>query len=95
MLFSSINFIGIFLPAVLIIYFIIQSREGRNWLLLLASLVFYAWGEPVWILALFVLSIVDYYLAILLAKTENPDRKKIIYHHDCQQRFTACRSEIP
>ena len=79
MLFSSINFIGIFLPVVLVIYFIIKSREGRNWLLLFASLVFYAWGEPVWILALFVLSIIDYYLAILLSKAENPGRKKLIF----------------
>lgn len=45
MLFSSLNFMGIFLPLVLIIYFITKNREARNWILLAASLVFYAWGR--------------------------------------------------
>lgn len=78
MLFSSINFIGIFLPAVLIVYFIIKNREGRNWILLAASLVFYAWGEPLWILALIALSVVDYLYTILLGKIVTPGRKKAL-----------------
>lgn len=45
MLFSSIPFLFYFLPAVLILYFLVPQRF-RNTFLLLASLLFYAWGNP-------------------------------------------------
>ncbi len=45
MLFSSIPFLFFFLPAVLIVYFLVP-RKLKNTVLLLFSLVFYAWGEP-------------------------------------------------
>lgn len=44
MIFSSIPFLYYFLPAVLLLYFVVP-RKGKNAVLLLASLVFYAWGE--------------------------------------------------
>lgn len=44
MLFSSIVFLFTFLPAVMILYYLLPVRF-RNVILLLASLVFYAWGE--------------------------------------------------
>ena len=46
MLFSSLTFIYFFLPTVLILYFVIKNRTWRNAVLLIASLVFYSWGEP-------------------------------------------------
>lgn len=46
MIFSSPVFICLFLPAVLVLYFIVVRRGARNQLLLVASLFFYAWGEP-------------------------------------------------
>ena len=49
MLFSSIPFLFYFLPAVLILYFLVPQRF-RNTFLLLASLLFYAWGEPRYVL---------------------------------------------
>ena len=45
MLFSSIPFLYYFLPAVFLLYFIAPKRL-KNAVLLLSSLVFYAWGEP-------------------------------------------------
>ena len=48
MLFSSIPFLFYFLPAVLILYFLV-SRKLKNAVLLVFSLVFYAWGEPKYI----------------------------------------------
>ena len=45
MLFSSITFLYYFLPIVLAVYFLVP-RRGKNLVLLLASLVFYWWGEP-------------------------------------------------
>ena len=50
MLFSSLLFIFVFLPIVLGIYYgILRKRKIRNFFLLLVSLVFYAWGEPVYV----------------------------------------------
>lgn len=49
MLFSSLVFLWIFLPCVIALYFIVP-RAGKNAVLLIASLFFYAWGEPVYVL---------------------------------------------
>ena len=54
MLFSSIVFLFSFLPAVMILYYLLPVRF-RNVILLLASLVFYAWGEPVYLMLLSIL----------------------------------------
>lgn len=59
MLFSSIPFLYYFLPAVLIVYFLVP-RKLKNTVLLLSSLFFYGWGEPKY-LALMVFSIVLFY----------------------------------
>lgn len=61
MIFSSVFFIFLFLPAVLLAYFIVP-RKAKNLVLLLFSLVFYAWGEPVYIL-LMLFSILYNYVA--------------------------------
>jgi alginate O-acetyltransferase complex protein AlgI len=53
MLFSSIIFIAYFLPLVLAIYFLVSfSRRLQNLWLILASLLFYAWGEPLFVLVM-------------------------------------------
>lgn len=59
MVFSSIPFLFFFLPVFLIIYFIVPFKI-KNIILLLFSLLFYAWGEPVYILLMLFSSIVDY-----------------------------------
>ena len=54
MLFSSTVFIYLFLPAVLIGYYVLfrKNRALQNIFLLLASLLFYAWGEPKFVLVM-------------------------------------------
>ena len=57
MLFSSVIFIGCFLPAVLFVYYVILRKRNRltqNCFLLFASLAFYAWGEPLFVFMLIV-----------------------------------------
>ena len=49
MLFSSIPFLYVFLPATLLLYFA-APRRMKNAVLLLCSLVFYGWGEPKYLL---------------------------------------------
>ena len=49
MVFSSAVFLFAFLPISMAIYFILRSRKARNVWLLVVSLFFYAWGEPVYV----------------------------------------------
>ena len=73
MLFSSLSFLYYFLPAVLIVYFLLPER-GKNPVLLLASLLFYGWGEPKYV-ALMMLTITLFYLCGL-AMGRWPGRKR-------------------
>ena len=59
MVFSSLIFVCIFLPVVLVLYMICPVKY-RNLLLLLASLFFYAWGEPRYILIMLFSTVFDY-----------------------------------
>ncbi len=61
MIFSSVFFIFVFLPIVLLVYFLVP-RKLKNLVILLFSLVFYAWGEPVYIV-LMLFSILYNYVA--------------------------------
>ena len=46
MLFSSLTFVWFFLPALALIYYLMPGRKLKNAILLIASLIFYTWGEP-------------------------------------------------
>ena len=74
MLFSSIVFLFTFLPVVLILYYVLPAA-CRNPVLLLASLVFYAWGEPVYIF-LMILSILFNYISGLDIARNLENKKK-------------------
>lgn len=73
MLFSSIVFLFTFLPIVLILYYI-APRPVKNTVLLLASLLFYAWGEPVYIFLMLFSIIFNYICGLDIAR--NLDNKK-------------------
>lgn len=68
MVFSSIPFLYYFLPCVLALYFCVPAK-GRNLVLLTASLLFYAWGEPVYVLLMLFSIVVGYAAGILLQKS--------------------------
>ncbi len=59
MVFSSIYFLAYFLPVVLILYYILPQSLKNGWLFL-ASLFFYGWGEPVYILIMLFSTVFDY-----------------------------------
>jgi len=66
MLFSSITFLYCFLPCVLLVYFVVPDRM-KNLVLLLASLFFYGWGEPKY-LVFMLASVTQSYIAALLVE---------------------------
>ena len=76
MVFSSLTFLFVFLPVVFAAYFLLP-KSFRNYVLLAASLFFYAWGEPVYII-LMVLSILFNYAVgcEMESKDDNPSARK-------------------
>lgn len=63
MLFSSIVFLFYFLPVVLLLYFVLP-KKARNPVLLIASFVFYSWGEPVYVFLMLFSALFNYAMAI-------------------------------
>ena len=76
MLFSSIPFLYCFLPCVLILYFL-SPRQLKNSVLLTASLVFYGWGEPVYLLLMLASVAVGYVCGLLTDKASSKKGKKV------------------
>ena len=64
---SSLVFLFTFLPISLLIYYILP-KKFKNAILLLTSLVFYAWGEPVYIFLMIGTIIFDYIMALKIDK---------------------------
>ncbi|MBS5874259.1 MAG: MBOAT family protein [Clostridiales bacterium] len=76
MVFSSLNFMYLFLPVCLLLYFILRGIKARNYLLLVMSLLFYAWGEPKWIVLMIVTTLVDYGAGLLVDKYRGQKQAK-------------------
>jgi alginate O-acetyltransferase complex protein AlgI len=75
MIFSSLLFLFRFLPAVLVLYYL-APRPLRNLVLLLCSLVFYAWGEPVYIILMIVSILVSYTGGILVDRFKTQGKRR-------------------
>jgi alginate O-acetyltransferase complex protein AlgI len=68
MVFAHPDFIFLFLPLSLTLYFAFRNKTYRNWTLVLFSMFFYAWGEPFWIIVLLFSASVDFVNAILMER---------------------------
>lgn len=81
MLFSSTTFLYYFLPVLMAIYFIVPKKL-KNPVLLLFSLFFYSWGEPIYLFLMVYSSLFNYIMAIDLVsskKTSNSRRNTLIF----------------
>ena len=74
MLFNSTVFLWLFLPTLIVLYFL-AAKKYRNYILLIFSLLFYAWGEPKYIILMLISIIANYYFGILIDKS----KKKTIW----------------
>ncbi|MCI1966267.1 MAG: MBOAT family protein [Oscillospiraceae bacterium] len=72
MIFSSLFFIFVFLPVSLAVYYLLP-RKWRNLCLFAFSLVFYAWGEPVYVFLMLFTTAFDYTVGALLSRFEGRD----------------------
>ena len=79
MVFSSLEFLCVFLPVVLVLYSIVPWIQVKNALLIIASLLFYAYGEPVYVLLMLGSVLVNYVLAMIIGRSEQkPVAKKAV-----------------
>ena len=77
MVFSSLNFMFVFLPIVYGIYFI-SPRKIRNFILFISSLVFYAWGEPFYVVLMLFSTILNFVYGALVQKYKGKTSAKWI-----------------
>lgn len=78
MIFSSSLFLFCFLPIVFVVYHICDPKY-KNAILLLASILFYAWGEPVYVYLIFSSIIINYLLACRIEDLQNKKRRKFVF----------------
>ncbi len=76
MLFSGIPFLYYFLPIVVLLY-VIAPKCIKNTVLLLASLVFYAWGEPKYVILMTVTILLGYVLGLLIERYHGTGKAKL------------------
>lgn len=78
MLFSSITFLYFFLPMVIFLYFFVPQK-GRNLVLFTVSVLFYAWGEPVYVLLMLAQIAISYVLVWLMDRFRQKRAAGIFY----------------
>ena len=83
MVFSSLIFLNAFLPASLLCYLLCPTQKARNISLLVFSLLFYAWGEPVYVLLLMLMSLFDWYFALEISYRRKKRRRKRLLAAAC------------
>lgn len=76
MVFSSVPFLFYFMPIVIAAYFLVP-RKLRNGLLFIVSLIFYAWGEPIYVVLMLFSTLVDFTHGILLEKLDHKPRMRV------------------
>ena len=77
MVFSSLIFIYAFLPLSLLRYMLCGSLKAKNISLLFFSLIFYAWGEPKYVLLLMLMAAVDWFCALRIDIAESVGERKM------------------
>ena len=68
MLFSSLFFLYVFLPLCVLGYFLCKDLRAKNIILLISSLIFYAWGEPVYLLLMVAVAGANWAFGLLLGR---------------------------
>ncbi len=77
MLFSGIPFLYYYLPLALLLYFI-APKKLRNTVLLIASLVFYGWGEPKYVVLMSASIIIGYFAGLMIEAFKKPAARKAV-----------------
>lgn len=80
MLFSSLTFVWFFLPALALVYYILPGRKLKNGVLLIASLIFYSWGEPRYVVLVLLSILLNYGFGLALGRCgKGSSRRKAVF----------------
>ena len=79
MVFSSLTFLLLFLPAMLAVYFAFRSIRLKNTVLLIGSLLFYAWGEPVFVLVMAFVTLTVYAGTLAFSAAKSNTGKRVLF----------------
>ena len=83
MVFSSLSYLLLFMPLAILLYFVVP-RKARNFILFVVSLLFYAWGEPIYVVLMIFSTLVDYSHGLLLEKWEDkPALRRAVLISSC------------
>jgi len=75
MVFSGLTFLLLFLPLVLLVYFSVPQKF-KNTVLFIFSLIFYAWGEPVYVILMVFSTVLDYTCGRIVEKYRGTSKAK-------------------
>ena len=78
MVFSSLTFLCVFLPIVLLVHTVVPNRRVQNGFLVVASLLFYAYGEPVYVLLMILNTWMNYLFGRWIGSTEGKNKRGIL-----------------
>lgn len=78
MVFSSLTFLYVFLPLVLIAYYLVPSK-WKNIVIFISGIIFFAWGEPVYVLLMLFTTIVDYTAGRLMDKYDDRPKLRTVF----------------
>lgn len=77
MVFSSLYFVYLFLAVVFLAYYTRKSLKQKNIVLIIASLVFYAWGEPIWVMMLIFSAFLNWFMALKIGEHKDTPKAKL------------------
>ncbi|MCF0135799.1 MAG: MBOAT family protein [Lachnospiraceae bacterium] len=83
MVFTSLLFLYGFMPLSLLVYGLVSGQKAKNTVLLIFSLIFYAWGEPVYVLLLILMSFFSWIFALGIQRSEKQSLKKLYCALSC------------
>ena len=89
MIFSSIPFLYYFLPCVLLVYYL-MPKAGRNGVLLLFSLLFYAWGEPRYLVVMLAATVLGYGFGLAMERFPKAKKGLLIASVASSLSFLLC-----
>lgn len=75
MVFSSIFFIFCFLPVFMLVYYLVPGK-GKDIVLFIGSLLFYAWGEPIYVILMLFSAVFNYYMGLDLDECPEESRRR-------------------
>lgn len=76
MVFSEISFLYFFLPFAVLLHFFAGNITARNWIVLLTGLIFYAWGEPFYVVVMLFSTAVDYTAGRFMDRFDEDEKKR-------------------